>query len=151
MASLFNPDFRDFIEELNRAEVRYMLLGGYAVVLYGYDRTTGDMDVWVEATSENYTRLAGAFRHFGMPVFDMTETRFLGEADDVFTFGVPPTSIELLTAPKGVDFSDCYDRSAWIEHEGLRLRLIAKADLFVAKRAAGRARDLDDLEQLGEP
>ena len=150
MGSLFNPDFQDFIRALNAAEVEYLLLGGYAVILYGYDRTTGDMDIWVRPTRPNYTRLIEAFRRFGMPTFDMTEERFLDPAvADVFSFGIAPSSIDILTAPKGVDFGDCYTRRNWIEHEGLPLCLIAQEDLLVAKAAAGRQRDLDDIEQLG--
>lgn len=150
MGSIFNADFRDFIVALNEADVRYMLLGGYAVILYGYDRTTGDMDVWVDRTAENHAALERAFRRFGMPTFDMTRERFLApEVADVFTFGVPPTAIDLLTNPKGVRFGECFRRAEWTEHEGLRLRLIARRDLIAAKEAAGRARDRDDIEKLG--
>jgi len=149
MGSIFNLDFQDFIRALNDAEVRYMLLGGYAVILFGYDRTTGDMDVWVERTVGNYERLEKAFLLFGMPLFDMTEVAFLNVHDsDVFSFGSPPSSIELLTNPKGVVFDDCYSRSNWHEHEGLKLRLIAKEDLLVAKRAVARPRDIDDIRRL---
>ncbi len=150
MGSIFNDDFQDFIRALNGADVRYMLLGGYAVVLYGYDRTTGDMDIWVERSESNYVRLEAAFRTFGMPTFDMTLARFLDtDVADVFTFGIPPSSIEILTAPLGVSFADCYPRAEWTTHDGLRLKLIGREDLLTAKRAAGRARDLDDLERLG--
>ena len=150
MGSIFNANFRDFLRALNEADVRYMLLGGYAVILYGYDRSTGDMDIWVDRTGDNYAALVEAFRRFGMPTFDMTRERFLDpEVADVFSFGVPPSSIDLLTRPKGVTFEDCFARAAWTEHEGLRLRLIAREDLLTAKRAAGRARDRDDVEKLG--
>lgn len=151
MGSIFSEDFREFTEALNAARVRYMLLGGYAVILFGYDRSTGDMDVWVERTSENYTRLVRAFRLFGMPVFDMSEAAFLNhEVTDVFSFGVPPASVEILTNPKGVAFADCYPRSSWYEHEGLSIRLIGKSDLLAAKRAVARPRDLDDIKRLGK-
>ena len=147
--SIFNDDFQDFIRALNVAGVRYMLLCGYAVVLYGYDRTTGVMDAWEDRTPENYRRLVAAFATFGTPTFDMTERRFLDPGTaDVFSFGVPPTSIDLLTAPAGISFADCFARAQWIEHDGLSLRLIAREDLLIAKRAAGRARDLDDIAKL---
>ena len=148
MVSIFNDDFRDFIGALNGAGVRYMLLGGYAVILHGYDRTTGDMDVWVERTPENYQRLAAAFSAFGMPTFDMTADNFLDSSRmDVVSFGVPPTSIEILTNPMGVDSANRYPRSIWYEHEGLSIRLIARDDL-TAERAVGRPRDLDDIGRL---
>ncbi len=150
MSSIFNDDFQDFIRALNTCNVEYMLLGGYAVILYGYDRTTGDMDVWVNRTLDNYRRLQQAFLHFGMPLFDMNQEAFLDpETTDVFSFGLPPSSIDLLTNPKGVDFEDCYCRAVWLEHDRLPIRLICKADLIHAKQAVGRPRDLDDIARLG--
>jgi len=69
MANIFNDDFRDFIQALNNNEVEYLLVGGYAVILHGYRRVTGDMDIWVNRTKENYSRLTKAFLEFGLPVF----------------------------------------------------------------------------------
>ena len=88
MGNIFNDDFRDFIRTLNIHNVRYILVGGYSVILHGYSRTTGDMDIWVDKTLDNYQRLRRAFLEFGMPVFDMTEKRFLNDPNvDVFTYG----------------------------------------------------------------
>ena len=85
MGNIFNEDFRDFIKALNQNEVKYILVGGYSVILHGYPRTTGDMDVWVERTPINYTCLSKAFSAFGMPMFDMNETNFLTHPNwDVF-------------------------------------------------------------------
>ena len=77
MGNIFNEDFRDFISALNNNEVEYILVGGYSVILHGYSRTTGDMDIWVKKTKENYLKLLAAFNQFKMPVFDMTEKKFL--------------------------------------------------------------------------
>jgi len=97
MANIFNEDFRDFVAALNKNEVRYILVGGFAVILHGYSRTTGDMDIWVDRTSENYLKLQAAFSDFGMPVFDMTEDNFLNHPIwDVFTFGIPPVAIDTM-------------------------------------------------------
>lgn len=73
MGNIFNTDFRDFITALNKNAVKYILVGGYSVILHGYPRTTGDMDIWVERSDENYTKILMAFEDFGMPVFDMTK------------------------------------------------------------------------------
>lgn len=150
VGNLFNDDFRDFIAALERHEVRYLLIGGYAVIAHGYDRSTGDMDVWVECTPENYGRLVTAFRAFGMPVFDMTLERFLDvDRYDVFGYGVPPNRIELLTAPAGVEFAACYPNRRRFVDGDLECNLIGYDDLLAMKRAAGRLRDRDDLENLG--
>ena len=69
MGNIFNSDFQDFIIALNRSEVEYVLVGGYSVILHGYARTTGDLDLWVNKTAENYQKIVHAFEMFGMPVF----------------------------------------------------------------------------------
>ena len=83
MADYFNDDFRDFLTALKNQKVEYILVGGMAVILNGYVRTTGVMNVWVKKTKENYTRIKSAFLEFGIPVFDMTEQRFLSDEFDV--------------------------------------------------------------------
>ena len=104
MGDIFKEDFRDFINALNINNVRYILVGGYSVILHGHPRTTGDMDIWVDRTSENYKRISSAFLFFGMPVFDMTEYRFLNDFNiDVFTFGRPPTAIDVMVNVLGLN------------------------------------------------
>ncbi len=73
MGTIFNNDFRDFIQAMNNHNVDYILVGGYAVILHGYRRVTGDMDIWVKRTNENYSKLSLAFAEFGLPLFDMTD------------------------------------------------------------------------------
>ncbi|MBC7447984.1 MAG: nucleotidyltransferase [Hymenobacteraceae bacterium] len=151
MADLLHPDFQDFLRALTDCEVRYVLVGGYSVILHGYARTTGDLDVWVERTAENYARLEKAFHRFGMPVFDMTPENFLhNPAIDVFTFGRQPVAIDLLTQVHGVTFEAAFRNAVLTEVDGLVIRLLSRPDLLAAKRAAGRPRDLNDLEHLGE-
>ena len=149
MPNLFNDDFRDFIIALNEQEVRYLLVGGYSVILHGYSRTTGDMDIWVDRSKDNYLKLKQAFVKFGMPVFDMTEENFLSHpAWDVFTFGKPPVAIDLMVQLKGLDFDEAFNRSVIFSDEELEVRTIHKNDLIQAKKTAGRNKDLNDLENL---
>lgn len=149
MGNIFNSDFRDFIFSLNNNKVRYILVGGYSVILHGYSRTTGDMDLWVERTEENYTRLKKAFEEFGMPVYDMTKDNFLHHPVwDVFTFGIPPVAIDLMIRLNDFNFSDVYNRSMLFKDENLEIRTIHKNDLILAKLKSGRSKDLDDLENL---
>ena len=149
MGNIFNEDFRDFITALNDQEVRYILVGGFSVILHGYSRTTGDMDIWVERSVENYSKLKRAFHQFGMPVFDMTENNFLSHPNwDVFTFGIPPVAIDIMVQVKGLDFESCLNNSVFFEDEGLKIRTIHINNLLEAKKMAGRSKDLDDLENL---
>ena len=149
MGNIFNEDFQDFILALNKHNVEYLLVGGYSVILHGYSRTTGDLDIWINKTKENYLLLKKAFATFGMPVFDMTEDNFLKNPDlNVFTFGRPPRSIDIMTAVKGIDFDESFLAANLVEIENLEVRLIHLTHLLQAKKAAGRHKDLDDIENL---
>ncbi|HRH60610.1 MAG TPA: hypothetical protein PL045_08575 [Chitinophagaceae bacterium] len=119
-----------------------------AVILHGYVRGTGDMDIWVNKTKENYKSLTKAFLQFGMPVFDITEEVFLSDDFDVWGFGVKPVRIELMTAVKGLAFDETYRMSQYYDGEGLQIRFVHINHLIEAKKAAGRYKDLDDKEQL---
>ena len=151
MGNIFNQDFQDFIRALNEAKVRYVLVGGYAVILHGYNRTTGDLDIWLERTEENYTRLVSAFRIFNMPVFDMSLENFLNTSQyDVFTFGVPPVSIDIMLNVKGLDFKEALSLAEWMVIDDVNVNLIDLQSLIKAKKASGRHRDLDDIENIAQ-
>lgn len=148
MANLFNEHFRDFIQALNNNNVEYVLVGGMAVILHGYVRGTGDMDIWVNKTETNYLKLVKAFREFGMPVFDMTKDAFLGDEFDVWSIGVSPVKIEIMTAVKGLKFDETFNMSQIYKEGDLNIRFIHLQHLIQAKKASGRFRDLDDIDQL---
>lgn len=149
MGNIFNSDFRDFINSLNKHGVKYMLVGGYSVVLHGYSRTTGDMDLWVERSEENYLKIKSAFQDFGMPVFDMTKENFMFHPVwDVFTFGVPPVAIDIMIKLEGFSFQEVYERAITFFDDDLEIKVIHKNDLIAAKQKAGRSKDLNDLENL---
>jgi hypothetical protein len=151
MGNIFNQDFQDFIVALNKYNVEYLLVGGYAVILRGYNRTTGDMDVWVNKTPENYQKLSKAFYSFGLNISDMTEQNFLSNEDfNVFTYGRPPVSIDIMTAVKGLIFEKAFLNKDIYEFEELTISLISRSDLLIAKKAANRSKDLNDIEHLEE-
>lgn len=150
MGNLFNQDFQEFIECLNNAGVEYILVGGYSVIIHGYARNTGDMDIWVNKTEENYKRIVKAFYAFKMPVFDMTIEKFLHSEDDVFRFGLPPSRIDLMTNVLGLKFKEAFDRSHIYKEEGFDVRVIQINDLKTAKKASARPRDINDLDNLKE-
>ncbi len=147
--NIFNTDFQDFITALNDNDVEYILLGGYAVILHGYSRNTGDMDIFVRKSEENYRKLQLAFRQFGMPMFDMTLDNFLHNSTlDVFTFGMPPVSIDILTQPKELDFDEAFENAEMKEVDGINIKVIHLNDLIRQKKAVNRAKDLNDIEHL---
>ena len=149
MGNIFNEDFTDFLNALNNNRVDYILVGGYSVIIHGYNRTTGDMDIWVRKTLDNYTKLVAAFQEFKMPVFDMSEINFLNNQEmDVFSFGKPPVSIDIMTAVKGVDFEESFSQAILAEVDEITVRVIHMNQLVQAKKAASRFKDLDDLDNL---
>lgn len=149
MADIFQDDFQDFIKALNDQEVKYILVGGFAVILHGHARVTGDMDIWVERTEVNYHKLLEAFKQFHMPVFDMTKDNFLHHENwDVFKYGRKPVAIDIMTKVKGLDFKECYDLSTEFEVDDLKIRTLHINHLIEAKKKSGRLKDLDDIQQL---
>ena len=147
--NLFNPDFIEFLQCLHSESVESILVGGYAVVLHGYFRTTGDMDIWVRPSLENYKRMQDAFAVFGLPTTAISKTAFLDTKNtDVFTFGRPPMAIDILTRVKGLDFEETFKMAEEINVDGAPLRLIHLNHLKQAKKASNRNKDRDDLEHL---
>lgn len=149
MGKILNKDFREFIQSFEKNKVEYILVGGFAVILHGYPRTTGDIDLWVNRTKDNYKKIEFAFLDFGMPLFDMTLDNFLHHKYwDVFTFGKSPVAIDIMVKVKGLEFETSFKNAVFFKDEDLNLRTLSKDDLIKAKLAVKRGKDLDDLENL---
>ena len=146
MPNLFNNDFLDFLELLKIHDVTYLLVGGYAVILHGYGRSTGDLDLWIDQTSENYNKLRKVYFDFGAPIF--SEEEFNSEKIDVWSIGVEPRKIEILTKVTGLKFNESLKNCNWLELEKIKVPYIDFDDLIKNKLATGRYKDLADVEQL---
>ncbi len=146
-APLLTDDFKEFLRLLNATRVDYLLVGGYAVGLHGYPRATVDLDVWVRATPDNAERIVRALRSFG---FDLPalEPRLFVDPRSIVRFGTPPFRIEIMTSIDGVDYDTCRRRPSVFDVEGLPVPVISLDDLKTNKRAAGRNKDLADLDNL---
>jgi len=144
---ILNPDFKEFIQSLNNNQVRYLVIGGYAVALHGYPRYTKDLDVWVESEPENAARMVAALADFGFGALGLEAADFL-EADQVIQLGYPPNRIDILLTPRGVDFETCYDARVIEDAVGTAVNFIDLANLLANKRATGRHQDLADVENL---
>ena len=141
------PDFKEFLKLLSDHEVEYLLVGGYAVAYHGYPRATADMDIWVAINPHNAQRLVDAIRAFGFEMPELSPDVFLKE-NQVIRMGVPPIRIEIVTTASGVDFEECYAAREVDELDGVAVSVISLKHLKINKKAAGRHRDLDDLEHL---
>ena len=145
--SLLPPDFKDFLRLLNSKQVEYLLVGGYAVGYHGYSRATADMDIWIATNTRNAAKTVEAIREFGFSVAELSADLFLRE-NNVIRMGVPPLRIELLTTISGVTFDECYGERITDVLDDVEVSLISLKHLKANKRAAGRLKDLADLEYL---
>jgi len=145
---VLNPDFKEFIQSLNENEVRYLVVGGYAVALHGYPRYTKDIDFWIERSPENAERMVKALEQFGFASLGLQAADFL-EPDQIIQLGYPPNRIDILTDLPGVKFEECYPRRLIVKVEGEEVAFIDRTCLKRTKQASGRFQDLADLESLG--
>ncbi|MDP2320069.1 MAG: hypothetical protein Q8O42_12130 [Acidobacteriota bacterium] len=146
-APLLTADFKEFLRLLNVNRVDYLLVGAYAVGLHGYPRATVDLDVWVNPTPGNAPHVIAALREFGFDTPTIEPQLFINPRS-IVRFGVPPFRIEIMTAIDGVTYDDCWNNRETFDMAGLAVPVISLADLKINKLAAGRHKDLNDLENL---
>jgi predicted nucleotidyltransferase len=142
-----NQDFLEFIELLEAEKVDYLIVGGYAVGLHGFPRYTGDIDFFVEISTENAGRILRVFEKFGFGEIGLTLGDFL-EKDFVVEIGREPRKIQVLTGIDGVSFNECFERKIEVEIGQINMKFIGKDDLIRNKAASGRPKDRIDLEEL---
>lgn len=140
-------DFKEFLRLLNENEVRYLLIGGYAVGYYGYPRATHDMDVWIDVDEANAQKMVAVMEGFGFEDGAAAKEMFL-RRNGVVRMGVPPMRLEILMGISGVVFGDCYERGIVDTVDGEPVRVIHLEDLRANKVASGRYKDLDDVDNL---
>lgn len=141
------PDFKEFLKLLNAHQVEYLLIGGYAVAYHGYPRATGDMDIWIATNSQNIQKIVAMLKEFGFDQPGLTPELF-HQPDQIIRMGVPPVRIEIATGISGVEFAECYASRVVDVLDGIEVAVIDLAHLKINKKAAGRHKDLDDLENL---
>jgi hypothetical protein len=140
-------DFKEFLKLLNDKNAEYLLIDGYAVGYHGYPRATNDIDVWVAVKPDNAERIVSALGEFGFDASDLSTTMFLQE-NRIIRLGIPPMRIEIMTGISGVTFDECYAQRITDVIDGVPVNIINLHHLKINKKASGRHRDLDDLENL---
>lgn len=145
-------DWTDIIFALLDAEARFLVVGAHAMAVHGVPRATQDLDIWVQPTRENASRVWRALAAFGAPLddLDISEDDFVAPGA-VVQIGLPPRRVDLLTEISGVaDFDDAWEGR--VEHEllGRSVPFVGRSTLIANKRAAARLKDLADIEALGE-
>lgn len=144
---MLNQDFKEFIQLLNDNQVKYLVIGGYAVAVHGYPRYTKDIDVWIEMSLENAEKLMVALTEFGFGSLGLTTEDFQA-SDQIIQLGYPPNRIDLITTPDGIDFETCYQAKIEVIIDNIPVNFIDLDNLRKNKQASGRLQDLADLENL---
>ena len=151
-SSSFSPDMYDFLVLLHEHEVKYLIVGGEAVIFYGYARLTGDIDFFYERTPENAEKVFDVLLEFwGGSVPDLEGAAELLELGLILQFGVPPNRIDLINQISGVEFEDAWPLRKSVSLVGQTPAVIQYLDLHSLiqnKKAARRDKDLDDVEHL---
>jgi len=144
-----NRDFVEMLSALAEAGAEFLIVGAHALAAHGVPRATGDLDIWVNTTSDNATRVMAALVAFGAPLLDLTLAD-LTTPDTVFQIGQVPNRVDILTGVSGVSFSDAWPRRVLLRIEGIDVPVLSRQDFVVNKRTSGRPKDLLDLELLGD-
>ena len=142
-----DTNYTDMLKCLNTAGVDYILVGGWAVNLYGYIRATVDLDIWILADRENARRVYAALCEFGAPMSEIKPEEF-AEDGIIFQVGVAPCRIDIITRISGVSYAEAVQRAVSKEIDGIPLKVISIEDLIANKKASGRTKDLADVEVL---
>ena len=144
---MLNKDYKDMLQCLADEEVRFLLVGAYALAVLGYPRATVDIDIWVMPSRENAEAVLRALHRFGAPLHTLT-SEDLQKDDTIFQIGVAPRRIDIITGASGLDFETAFSHSIEVDIEGIQVHVLSVDDLLCNKRATGRTKDLADAEAL---
>jgi hypothetical protein len=142
-----DQDFNEFVQLLLANDVRFLIIGGYALAAHGALRYTGDLDTWLWVNGDNADRVLVALESFGFGLLNITREDFLNP-DTVIQLGDPPHRIDLLTGIDGVDFDDAWSRHVTFDINGELVPFISREDLITNKKAVARLQDLADVAKL---
>ena len=142
-----DKDFNEFVELFLEHNVRFLIVGGYALAAHGLPRATGDLDAWVWVNPENAQNIMRALNAFGFQNLSLTESDFSTE-DSIIQLGYPPFRIDILTSIDGVASDHAWEKRIVVELNGMNDPFIGRDDLITNKKAAGRPQDIADVSRL---
>lgn len=144
---MLNDDYKEMLSILAEENVKFMVIGAFALSTYGYPRATGDIDIWVEASEENSEKILRTMIRFGAPTDKITREDFISEGI-IFQIGIAPRRIDITTVIDGVKFIDAYPKRKIIKISDIEVPIISLEDLITNKEATGRDKDLLDVKML---
>lgn len=144
---MLNEDYKEILQFLLKNEVRFLIVGAYAMGIYGYPRATGDFDIWVENSADNSERIHKSLLQFGASLKGINPGTFT-EKGVIFQIGIAPRRIDIITHIDGVGFKEAYKNKEEVEIEAIKVPFISKKHLIKNKKSTGREKDKLDIEYL---
>ena len=150
MINVLLNEHQQILSALIKHNVNFMLVGGYAVIHYGYERTTGDMDIWLQLGNENRDKLINALIDFGIEEEGLGKLKHIDFTGPIQTIhiGIPPRSIDFLTLISNVKFEDAILNVNYFQLENIEVPVIHYNDLILSKITSNRLKDKADIEEL---
>jgi hypothetical protein len=144
---LTSPDFRELLKVFEKYKVRYLIVGGYAVMKYSEPRFTKDLDLFIATDQENANNVYAALKEFGAPLENLTVDDF-SQKGYFYQMGRPPLRVDIMMSIPGVEFDEAWANHEVVELNDIKMLFISRADLIRAKEASGREQDKIDLSYL---
>jgi hypothetical protein len=144
---MLNKDYKDMLQALSDENVKFILIGAYAMAAHGYPRATMDIDIWIMPSPENADAVIRALQRFGAPLHNLTR-KDLQTDGIIFQIGVAPRRIDIITAVSGLKFEETYQNTIVVAIEGIDVHIPAIDDMIRNKKVTGRIKDLADVEAL---
>lgn len=142
-----NTDFKELLKIFNREKVRYLIVGGYAVIEYTEPRYTKDLDIWVSPDKLNAKKVYKALQEFGAPLSNIGVEDFMNE-QLVYQMGIPPSRIDILMGLKELRFEECWEKRFRARYGKIQTQFLSREQLITNKAAVGRPQDLIDVQHL---
>jgi len=142
-----SKDFKEFIELLNKNNVNYLLVGGYAVGYHSRPRYTEDIDIWIQPSLENAKKIIHVLNKFGFTGVSVSIEELI-QPEKIIQLGLPPQRIDILTSIDGVNFNDAWERRIVDSFGDIPVFIISLKDLIKNKSSSGRTKDLQDIEWI---
>ncbi len=144
---VLNPDYKEMLSTLSDERAEFIVVGAYALAVYGFPRATGDIDIWIRRSSDNAQRVWRALLKYGVPLLGLTKED-LTTAGIVFQIGLAPRRIDILTSIDGVEFDEAKSQCKIVEIEGVKIPIISRNHLIQNKKATNRLQDVADVAWL---
>jgi len=147
---LTSPDFKELLSLFKKYRVKYLVVGGYAVMRYSEPRFTKDLDLLISVDKNNSISVYNALKEFGAPLASITAKDFSQEGY-FYQMGVQPLRVDILMSIPGINFDEAWEDKEVVQLGDIEINFISKKHLIESKKVSGRPQDLIDLENLNEP